>query len=41
MLPNIFKFNPDEAYEAIERQFGPSSYGKEKRSGEALYWVGT
>lgn len=35
-----FAFDPDEAFEAIERQFGPSSYGKEKYSGEALYWVG-
>lgn len=37
---SFFTLDANEAFEEIEKQFGPSEYGKVKYSSEVLYWVG-
>lgn len=37
---SFIAWSVDEALGEIERQFGPSDYGKEKYSPNALFWMG-
>ena len=37
---SILSLDPKEGLEQIQEQFGQSFYGKEKQSGESLFWVG-
>ena len=39
-LTILFDFGVDEAFKDIERQFGPSSYGRIKLSPDAMNWYG-
>lgn len=31
---------PDEAFDLIDKQYGPSTYGSERYSADELYWMG-
>lgn len=33
-------FNADDVYDLLDREYGKSSYGRLKYSGEELYWIG-
>jgi hypothetical protein len=37
---SFISWSVNEAIEEIERQFGPSNYGKDKYSSDALFWMG-
>lgn len=36
----LFSLDVNEAFEDIEKEFGPSKYGKVKYSADVLFWVG-
>lgn len=36
----LLSLEEDEAFKALDDQYGPSSYGKIRYSEEALYWIG-